>query len=204
MPLRVGSLCSGFGGLEMGLREVFGDIELAFVADNDPDACKVLECRFPGVPNLGDLREICYDEVEPVDILAAGFPCTDVSGAGKREGLIRGNRTGLWYEIARAIAGLRPPVVFAENVLGLLSYPADSHVEYCPGCMADQSGKLVLRAFGRVLGDLSAMGYDTRWGCLRAADAGAPHGRMRVFILGWLAADPDGDPERAGALEGRG
>ena len=199
--MRVGSLCSGYGGLEIAIRNVFADIDLAFVADTDPFAAAILEHRFPGVPNLGDITEICYNELEPIDLLAAGFPCQDVSVAGGREGLLKGNRTGLWAEVARAIDELRPPLVFLENVHGLRSAKADSPVEFCAMCMGDRAGNPFLRALGAVLGDLSALGYDAWWESVRASDIGAPHRRERVFILAY----PDSPAERAGTLEtGRG
>jgi DNA (cytosine-5)-methyltransferase 1 len=197
--VRVGSLCSGYGGLEIAVGHVFGDVDLAFVADTDPFASAILEHRFPGVPNLGDITQICYNKLEPIDLLAAGFPCQDVSVAGGREGLLKGNRTGLWAEVARAIDELRPPLVFLENVHGLRSAKADSPVEYCPLCMGDRLGNPFLRALGAVLGDLSSLGYDAWWESVRASDIGAPHKRERVFILAY----PDSPAERAGTLEAR-
>lgn len=197
--MRVGSLCSGYGGLEIAIRNVFADIDLAFVADTDPFAAAILEHRFPGVPNLGDITEICYTELEPIDLLAAGFPCQDVSVAGGREGLLKGNRTGLWAEVARAIDELRPPLVFLENVHGLRSAKADSPVELCPVCMGNGDEKPLLRALGAVQGDLSALGYASQWDSVRASDIGAPHKRERVFCLAY----PDGSAERARSLEAR-
>lgn len=180
--MRVGSLCTGYGGIEGALENIFEEIDLRWVADNDPACIMILEQRFPGVKNLGDLKEICYDEVEPVDLLAAGFPCTDVSLAGSRKGLTKDTRTGLWYEVARAIDILHPPLVILENVLGLLSGKADSNMEPCEGCMGNNPDEPLLRALGCVLGDLASLGYRSRWGCVRASDAGAPHRRARIFI----------------------
>lgn len=186
MPvLRVGSLCTGYGGIELAAGEVFGGVDLRWVADNDPDCVTILQKRFPGVPNLGDLRAICYDEVEPVDLLTAGFPCQDVSSAGGRAGLRAGNRTGLWFQVARAINELHPPLVLLENVAGLLTAGADSRLESCPWCLGDRSAEHYMRAFHVVLGDLAELGYDARWGVVRASDAGAPHRRARVFILAY-------------------
>jgi DNA (cytosine-5)-methyltransferase 1 len=187
--MRVGSLCTGYGGMEIALENVFGNTDLRWVADNDPDCVTILEKRFPGVANLGDLKEICYNEVEPVDLLAAGFPCTDVSLAGTRKGLTRDTRTGLWYEVARAIDSLRPPLVFIENVPGLLSGRADGALESCPWCLGDESAKPALRALGAVLGDLSSLGYSVEWTSVRASHVGAPHRRERVFLM--AAEDPD-------------
>jgi len=189
--VRVGSLCTGYGGIEIALENVFGSIDLIFVADNDPDCATILEKHFPGVRNLGNIKEICYNEVEPVDLLAAGFPCTDVSLAGGRAGLLKGNRSGLWHEIARAIDELRPPLVFIENVPGLFTAVTDSQVECCPWCMGDGAAESFLRAFPVVLGDLSSLGYDAEWTTVRASDVGAPHRRERVFLLAGNTHLPD-------------
>ena len=142
---------------------------------------------------------------EPVEILTGGSPCQDLSTAGKRAGMTDGTRSNLWVAMREAIAQLRPGLVVWENVRGALSASADSAVEPCAGCVGDGSGH-VLRALGRVLGDLSELGYDAAWCGLRAADVGAAHGRFRVFVLAWDAtADADGlGLERAGGTRGRG
>ena len=183
--MKVASLCSGFGGLEMAISEVFPDSEISWFAEIDPGASKVLEARFPGIPNYGDLREIDYSAVEPVDLITAGFPCTDVSQAGVRAGLTRETRTGLWYEVLRAIRELRPERVLLENVMGLFTAQSDRRVESCEGCMGDGSAEHVLRAFAAVGADLAEARYDCRWTTVRASDVGAPHRRERVFI--WAA-----------------
>lgn len=121
-----GSLFSGYLGLDLAVREVFPDAETAFVADIDPGACKVLAYRAPEAPNLGDVSAVAWgDWAGLIAVLTAGFPCQDVSAAGKRAGLKAGTRTGLWHETARAIRELRPPLVLLENVRGLLSARGD-------------------------------------------------------------------------------
>jgi DNA (cytosine-5)-methyltransferase 1 len=186
--LRVGSLCSGYGGLDGAACEQFG-AEVAWVADNDPAASKVLAERYPGVPNLGDIAAVEWEEVPPVDIATMGFPCQDVSSAGLGAGLLRGNRSGTWYHCAVGLAVLRPRLVIIENVRGLLSARAHSGVEPCPGCLGED-GVLTLRALGAVLGDLSDLGFDAEWQVVSAADVGGCHRRERVFIMAWPAADP--------------
>jgi DNA (cytosine-5)-methyltransferase 1 len=123
-PLLIGSLCSGYEGLGMGVARVLGG-ELAWVADNDPGACAILGHRFPGVPNLGDITVADWAAVEPVDVLTAGFPCTDVSMAGARAGLRNGTRSGIWANVAQAVGALRPRLVVIENVRGLLTARGD-------------------------------------------------------------------------------
>jgi DNA (cytosine-5)-methyltransferase 1 len=170
----------------MGVQAVYGG-SIAWVSDIDKGANKILAHRFPGVPNLGDITTVDWSQVEPVDILTGGSPCQDLSHAGRRAGLTEGTRSNLWVAMREAIAQLRPATVVWENVRGAFSAAADSEVEPCAGCVGDGSG-VHLRALGRVLGDLSDLGYDCRWHGLRAADVGAPHGRFRVFVVAVDAA----------------
>jgi DNA (cytosine-5)-methyltransferase 1 len=184
MTLKVGSLFSGYGGLEMGIEAVL-DAEVVWHCEFDDAPSKILEQHYPGVPNFGDVTKVDWSTVEPVDVLCGGFPCQDVSLAGKRAGLKDGTRSGLWSEFALAIEILKPRLVVIENVRGLLSATANSDVEYCSWCMGDSDGEHPLRALGAVLGDLSDLGYDAEWETVRAADAGAPHNRARVFIIAY-------------------
>lgn len=203
MTLRAGSLCTGYGGLDLAVGAVLGG-DLAWVADNDPGAAKILASRFPAAKNLGDITAVDWATVEPVDVLCMGFPCTDISCAGKRAGLRKGTRSGVWFDCARAIAALRPPLVVIENVKELLSERADSDMEQCPWCLGDTSPESAMRALGAVLADLAEIGFDAEWVSVPAASAGACHLRWRVFILAWPAADADGAregrPEPAGIV----
>jgi len=172
-PVRTGSLCSGYEGLGMAVLSVLGG-ELAWVADNNPGAAKILACRLPGVPNLGDITQADWSAVEPVDVLTAGFPCQPVSLAGK--GLGEADERWIWPDVARAVREIRPGLVFLENVSALV-------VRGLAGCVAD----------------LAAIGYVGSWCCVRASDVGAPHRRERIFILAWPTADTGNRavPERA-------
>ncbi|MFJ7244465.1 DNA cytosine methyltransferase [Kitasatospora sp. NPDC098652] len=121
--------------------------------------------------------------------MTAGFPCQDLSVAGKRAGLVEGTRSGLWHTIARAVDVLKPKLVIIENVRGILSAPAgtpaDGDLE-CGWCdLGDSGGEPALRALGAVLGTLADLGMDARWTVLRAADVGAPHKRERLFLAAW-------------------
>lgn len=182
--MKIGSLFSGYGGLDLAVTAVTG-AEVAWHCEWDDAPSKILEKNFPGVPNYRDVSKVDFTQVEQVDILTGGFPCQDLSLAGKRAGLKEGTRSGLWSEFARAIETIRPRLVVIENVRGLLSAEAHSPVEQCAWCMGDGSGEPVLRALGAVLGDLADIGYDARWTGVRAADAGAPHNRFRVFIIAY-------------------
>ena len=187
--MKIGSLFSGYGGLDLGVMSVLGG-EVAWHVEFDDAPSRILAYHWPDVPNYGDVTKVDWSTVPPVDVLTGGFPCQDVSLAGARAGLKDGTRSGLWSEFARAIDTLRPSLVVIENVRGLLSAAADSDMEPCPWCVGDNEGEPCLRALGAVLGDLADLGYDARWVGVRAADAGAPHGRFRVFIV----ANPAGQP----------
>lgn len=192
----IGSLFSGYGGLDSGVMQVFGG-EVAWHAEIEPAACRILDRWFPGVPNLGDVSGADWGASPPVDILAGGFPCTDVSTAGRRAGLHEGTRSGLWNMYARAIDALRPGLVVIENVKGLLhaSASSDRWTDLgCQFCDVGDGGEPSLRALGAVLGDLADLGYDARWGLFRASDVGAPHRRQRVFAV----ARPEGDADPLG------
>lgn len=186
--MKLGELCAGYGGLGMAVEEVFG-AELAWVSEFDEAPSKILAHHWPNVPNHGDMTKIDWAAIEPVDIISGGTPCQDLSGAGRRKGMTEGTRSNLWVQMREAIATIRPQYVVWENVRGAYSATADSDLEQCPRCMGDAAdGRAVLRALGRVLGDLSDLGYDAQWRGLRAADVGACHGRFRVFVL---AQDPN-------------
>jgi DNA (cytosine-5)-methyltransferase 1 len=165
----------------MAVEEVFGGTTV-WHAEIDKAASKVLAYRWPEVPNLGSVTEIDWAAVEPVDVLCGGFPCQDVSAAGKRAGIKDGTRSGLWSVFAEAIDILRPPIVVIENVRGLLSAAAH-RMEPDETTLGDGAGRPVLRAAGAVLGDLADLGYDAQWATVAAADVGAPHRRERVFIV---------------------
>src|SRR5574343_884793 len=157
MTLTVGSLFTGIGGFDLGLERA--GMRVAWQSEIDPYASAVLKKYWPLVPNHGDIRGITGDSVEWVDVLCGGFPCQDISNAGKRAG-IDGERSGLWAEYARVIGELRPRYVIVENVSALLG-----------------------RGLGRVLGDLAALGFDAEWHCIPASAVGAPHRRERICIV---------------------
>jgi DNA (cytosine-5)-methyltransferase 1 len=180
--MKIGSLFSGYGGLDLAVSKVLG-AEVAWHCEWEDAPSKVLEAHFPGVPNYRDVSTVDWESVEPVDILTGGFPCQDLSLAGKRAGLQDGTRSGLWSEFHKAITILKPKIVIIENVRGLLSAKADSGMEYGDEIMEQTNRGVVLRALGAVLGDLADIGYDAKWTGVRASDAGAPHQRFRVFIV---------------------
>ena len=173
MGLTVGSLFSGIGGLDLGLE--WAGFETKWFCEIEEFPQKVLKQHWPEVPIYNDVREITADTVIPVDVIAGGFPCQDISWAGIGRGIDynlseqEGTRSGLWWEMWRVIRNLRPRYVIAENV------PALTH-----------------RGLDIVLGSLAEIGYDAEWQTISAASVGAPHIRERVFIVAY----PSG--ERAG------
>lgn len=162
--LRIGSLCTGYGGLDIAVAEVFNG-KLVWCADNDRHATTVLAARYPDVPNLGDITKLDWQRLPPVDILCAGFPCQDISIAGRGAGIKRGTRSGIWINIVEGVCLLAPKIVIVENVAAIRR-----------------------RGLDRVLSDLATLGYDTCWTSVRASDIGAAHRRERVFILAYQPA----------------
>lgn len=160
--LTVGSCFSGIGGLELGL-EWTGGFETKWQIENDEYASRVLAKHWPNVKRYGDITTIGGGELEPVDVICGGFPCQDVSTAGKKEGL-QGKRTTLWSELYRLICQIRPRWFIGENVPGLFSTNDGKFFEY-------------------ILRDLAKARYDVVWQTLRASDVGANHSRERVFII---------------------
>jgi DNA (cytosine-5)-methyltransferase 1 len=164
--LTVGSLFSGIGGFDLGLERA--GFEISWQVEIDPYCQRVLAKHWPGVQRYGDIAAMDWAPVPRVDLLCGGFPCQDLSYAGKRAG-IDGARSRLWSEYVRAISQLRPRYVLVENVPGLLTNPY----------------------MGRVLGDLAACGYDAEWDCLPASAVGAPHRRDRVWIVAYPRSEPE-------------
>ena len=183
--MKIGSLFSGYGGLDLAVLNIFSEAELVWHCEWDDAPSKILEKHWPDVPNFRDVSKVDFTQVEKVDILTGGFPCQDLSLAGKRAGLKDGTRSGLWSEFARAIEEIQPKLVVIENVRGLLSAKADNGMEYGEEDLGVIAGRNPIRAMGVVLGDLADLGYDARWCGVRAADAGAPHNRFRVFIIAY-------------------
>ena len=154
-----GSLFAGIGGFDLGFERA--GIKTLWQVEIEDYCRKVLERHFPNAKRYAEIRECGSHNLERVDIISGGFPCQDISNAGKRAG-IEGDRSGLWSEMLRIVCELRPSYVVVENVSALLG-----------------------RGMGRVLGDLAESGYDAEWDCLPAAVFGAPHVRDRVFLLAY-------------------
>jgi DNA (cytosine-5)-methyltransferase 1 len=157
--MNVLDLFSGIGGFSLGLERA-GMRTVAF-CEIDPFCRRVLAKHWPSVPCFPDITKLRGADVGSVDVICGGFPCQDISVAGKGAGLA-GERSGLWSEYARIVGELRPRFVIVENVSALLA-----------------------RGIDRVLGDLAALGYDAEWHCIPASAVGAPHRRDRLWIIAY-------------------
>lgn len=172
-PLTFISLFAGIGGMDLGLERA--GMRCVAQVEIDDYATHVLARHWPTVPRWRDVRDCGAHNLPTADLICGGFPCQDISNAGKRAGLA-GERSGLWGEFARIIRELRPRYVVVENVAALLG-----------------------RGMGVVLGDLAACGYDAEWHCIPAAAVGAPHIRDRIFIMAY----PNGSRSQTNILQPR-
>ena len=168
--LKVLDLFSGIGGFSLGLERAIHDghytgFETVAFCEIEEFPRRVLAKHWPDVPCYTDVRTLTAGQLASdgiaVDVICGGFPCQDISTAGKGAGLA-GERSGLWSEIARLVGELSPRFVIVENVSALLG-----------------------RGLGDVLGDLAALGYDAEWHCIPASHVGAPHRRDRVWIMAY-------------------
>lgn len=156
--MKILDLFSGIGGFSLGLERA-GMQTIAF-CEVDPVCRQVLKKHWPNVPIFEDVKTLTAKDIhDTVDVICGGFPCQDISLAGRGAGLA-GERSGLWYEYHRLIEEIRPRYVIIENVAALRS-----------------------RGLDEVLRCLDALGYDAEWHCIPAAAVGAPHRRDRVWIV---------------------
>lgn len=164
--MRVGSLCSGYGGLELAIEQAFpeANVEIAWHSEIDLEACLTLERHRPGVKNYGDIRNTT--SATQVDCLAMGVPCETVSNAGLRMGDF--DPRWLWPYAHETLKALRPKMLVFENVRGLISF---------------QGGRLWTGPNG-ILSDMRKAGYAVSWLTIGACTVGAPHHRHRVFAVG--------------------
>jgi len=160
--MQIGSLFSGIGGFDLAARWI--GWETKWYSEIDPYAIRVMERHFPNAYNVGDIKKWAPTRQDRVDVVCGGFPCQDISSAGKMEG-IYGERSGLWWQFARTLDVLRPRYVVIENVRDL-----------------------VVNGLNEVLSELARLGYNAVWQTISAESVGAPHRRERVWIVAYPSA----------------
>jgi DNA (cytosine-5)-methyltransferase 1 len=177
--LKVLDLFAGIGGFSLGLERTGGFETVAF-CEIDKAAQKVLKKHWFDVPVYEDIKLLKGEDVGTIDVITGGFPCQDISLAGKGAGLA-GERSGLWWEYHRLIKEIKPKYVIAENVSALRS-----------------------RGLDEVLRSLSEIGYDAEWHCIPASAVGAPHRRDRVWIVAYpnSSVETDGRQRKVSSEEG--
>lgn len=172
--MNVLDLFSGIGGFSLGLERA-GMQTVAF-CEKEPFCRAILAKHWPGIPCYEDVCTLTADRLVRdgirVDVICGGFPCQDISFAGKGAGLA-GKRSGLWYEFHRLISEIQPHYAIIENVAALRS-----------------------RGLDAVLRSLFEIGYDAEWHCIPASAIGAPHRRDRIWITAYRNADNQGESTR--------
>lgn len=172
MKLQLLDLFSGIGGISLGLHRS-GLCETVAFCEINGFCQDILRKNFNGTPIFDDVcainKEGLSNEGIVPNFITAGFPCQDISLAGKQAGIKDGTRSGLWFEVRRLICEIRPKFVLLENVANLLSGPRQQ-----PG-----------RWFGGLLGDLAQCGYDAEWANIPASALGAVHRRERVWVIAY-------------------
>lgn len=183
--LKVLDLFSGIGGFSLGLDRTGGFETIAF-CEIDPECQKVLNKHWPEVPLFVDVTTLSWKSSwDKIDVICGGFPCQDISVAGKQKGIKNGTRSGLWFEYKRLIGEIRPSYVIIENVAAL------------------RSNGLVT-----VLQDLWTLGYDAEWNIISARDIGACHLRERIWIIAYpngqrIRVEPRGSSGKSGEDTGK-
>lgn len=180
MAIRSISLFAGAGGLDLAMALVIPDLAPLLYVENEATAAQILASRItegilPPAHIWSDITKLDGRKFRgAVDLIYGGFPCVDLSLAGKRAGITHGKKSGLWREYAKIIRQVRPSWVFIENVPGLLSAANG----------------------GVVLGQLAEMGFDAEWGVVSAKGVGAGHIRKRVFVLAYRRDGGLGNPTK--------
>jgi DNA (cytosine-5)-methyltransferase 1 len=158
----IGSLFSGIGGIELGFERT-GAFKTIWFVEKDKYAQQIIRKNWGANAIIyDDITRLDFRTVPKIDVLTGGFPCQDISTAGKGVG-ITGSRSSLWRYYKKAIRVLRPKIAFVENVSILTG-----------------------RGLNVVLGDLASIGYDAEWYCVPVSSIGAPHQRDRLFVIAYM------------------
>ena len=167
MSLKVLDLFSGIGGFTLGL-ESSGYFNTVKFCEIEPHCQKVLNKNFPSIPVVADINEL-HASVDEYDVMCGGFPCQDISIAGKNAGIINGKRSGLWGQFKRLIEEGKPKYAIIENVSALLN-----------------------RGLSKILQDLHEIGYDAAWTMFDSKYFGVPQRRRRVYVVAFRDGIPTG------------
>ena len=176
-PLKILDTFAGIGGFSYAAHELVGGFETTQFVEIDPFCQKVLKKHFPKVP--------CHDDIKTFtaypgqyDVITGGFPCQDISVAGRREGITDQSRSGLFYELIRVIRLVRPKFIVLENVAAILN-----------------------NGLGIVLGELAEAGFDCEWACIPASALGACHQRDRWWLVAYPNDNGSSSPEKSRSIE---
>ena len=173
--ITIGSCFAGIGGFELGLERGIPNSKTVWQIEKNKYCQTILQKHWPDATKYDDIREIDYDKIQTVDIICGGFPCQDISAAGKGKGIEHGDRSSLWRQMHRLINHLQPRVAVLENVPALLWKNRGMHI---------------------VMHDLASIGYDAEWCTISARQFGAPHLRKRVFIVAYPHSTTKNQPRK--------
>jgi len=163
MTVKIGSLFAGIGGFELGLSRAIPNSKAIWQVEQNTFCQSILKKHWPEATIFDDVCTVGAHNLQPIDLLCGGFPCQDISVAGKQRGIHDSEKSSLWWEMHRIISQLRPRIVCLENVANVLSVG---------GC--------------DVVGSLAEIGYDCEWTVVRSgSDFGAPHHRARWFCVAY-------------------
>jgi len=165
MTVKIGSLFAGIGGFELGIERAIPNSETIWQVEQNPFCQSILSKHWPKAKIYNDVRDITINNVEPVDVLLGGFPCQDISTAGKQKGVNDGEKSSLWWEMWRIIRDIRPRIVIMENVANIIRLGGSD-----------------------VVGSLAKIGYDCEWTVISAQQFGAPHVRERWFCVAYTSS----------------
>lgn len=160
--ITIGSCFSGIGCFEMAFENIVPSAKTVWQIEQNKFCQTILKKHWPNTILYDDIREVDAHALQPVDIVVGGFPCTDVSSAGKKKGVINGEKSGLWFEMWRICSVIRPPLIVLENV-----------------------SAIYFRGLSSVLQSLAQIGYDAEWTSVSARRFGAPHLRQRWFCVAY-------------------
>ena len=161
MTLRLLDTFSGIGGFSYAAERIVGGFETVAFVEREPYCQKVLGKHWPDVPIYDDITTF-NPEPHSADVVCGGFPCQDISTAGKQAGIKQGTRSGLFYELMRVVCLVRPRFVILENVAAILANGLDT-----------------------VLAELAEAGFDAEWACIPASAVGACHQRDRWWLVAY-------------------